>query len=172
MDEQLYILEAISPNRTRRLIGAIGRTNHLIAEVPSDRRCGWQAVYGGLVIPILDALGFTSDRRVRLDEYGHTYALLTEERPSVYLVPVNLEPGFRKASSVEATSSRDRDARRARVDSYNTRLVYTDGFTWVVNQLLGDSDHATAFDLDHPGGFWDLFYLGLSLDSDGKLTDL
>ena len=111
-----------------------------------------------LVEPMLDALGFTAERRVVEPHRPNVYHLYAQGQPMALLVANALGSTF--AGSPGLTNSNPR-YRFVREDTgYGGRIAFTNGLNWVV--FDGDPEVPPCqFTIDQTEAFWDLFFLAL-----------
>ena len=111
-----------------------------------------------LVEPMLDALGFTAERRLVEPHRPNVYHLYAQGQPMALLVANALGSTF--AGSPGLTNSNPR-YRFIREDTgYGGRIAFTNGLNWVV--FDGDPEVPPyQFTIDQAEAFWDLFFLAL-----------
>ena len=157
-DYTVEFMRGISPSRTDNLLEAVRQAKAAIASSGDQIQDSMALTQESTVEPILDALGFTADRRTLSGPRQNTYELRAMGRVVALVITHHLDTRYDDTAG--GLTYPQREARRLRRSSqFPGRIACTNGFEWSIDHPEYDIPTLT-FNLDQVRAFWDLFILG------------
>ena len=171
LQQGMDLLHILHPGKTENLQMGISKAiqsshqiQYWVEEFPYNQPFHKETVHRTMVEPILDGLGFTSDRRKQTtinQEYCHWLRNADESIVALLITDYRETSYGPEDADINRLDARQKTLHRE--TEFDGRFIFTNGMEWNMYYPDGPVEWfiPLIFTLDQPDAFWELFMLSL-----------